>query len=116
MDKKTNITINEEVIAKIASVAALEVEGVASMSAGVPVTAKNILNRTGSLKSVAVDATGGVISMDVYVCIKESAHAKIVAEAVQSNVKEKVQNMTGSAVTKVNVYIADFAEDEPEAK
>ena len=30
------------------------------------------------------------------------------AEAVQSNIKEKVQTMTGAAVTKVNVIVADL--------
>ena len=113
-NKKHSLTINEEVIAKIASTAALEIEGVASMSASVPVTVKNMLNRVGALKNVAIDATGGVINLDVYIAIYESAHAKTVAEAVQANVKEKVQNMTGSAVTKVNVFVADFTEDKAE--
>ena len=37
-----------------------------------------------------------------------------VAEAVQQNVKEKIQTMTGTAVTRVNVNIEDldFAEAE----
>ena len=113
-NKKCNVTINEEVIAKIASTAALEIEGVASLSASVPVTVKNILNRVGALKNVAIDSTGGVINLDVYIAVYESAHAKTVGEAVQANVKEKVQNMTGSAVTKVNVFIADFVEDPKE--
>ena len=32
---------------------------------------------------------------------------KEVAQKVQANVKEKVQNMTGSAVSRVNVTVAD---------
>ena len=35
--------------------------------------------------------------------------AKEVAENVQKNVKEKLQNMTGSAITRVNVNVADIA-------
>ena len=37
-----------------------------------------------------------------------------VAEAVQAKIKDDIQNMTGSAVTKVNVVVADveFSEDE----
>lgn len=112
MNKNCDLKINEEVIAKIASMAALEIEGVDSMCEDVPVTVKNILNRVGALKSVSVGINGDVIYLDVYLCIKESANAKAVAEAVQVNVKEKVQNMTGSVVTKVNVFIADTAPDE----
>ena len=33
---------------------------------------------------------------------------KDIAEAVQRNVKEKLQNMIGSAVTNVNVYVSDI--------
>ena len=36
-----------------------------------------------------------------------------VAEAVQLNVKDKIQAMTGTAVTKVNVIVADIDIEEP---
>lgn len=112
INRNCDLKINEEVVAKIASMAALEIEGVDSLCENVPVTVKNILNRVGALKSVAVGLNGDAIYLDVYLCIKESANAKAVAEAVQVNVKEKVQNMIGSAVTSVNVFIADTAPDD----
>lgn len=107
-EKKSELTINEEVIAKMASIAATEIEGVVSMYDGVPVTVKNILNRVGPLKSVKVDTSDGIINLDVYIKVKENVKARDVAEAVQTNIKDKVQDMTGNAVTKVNVYVADI--------
>ena len=48
-----------------------------------------------------------------YIMEFKTAKAKEVAEAVQAGVKEKIQSMTGNAVTKVNVYVMDAIE-EPE--
>ena len=35
-------------------------------------------------------------------------------EAVQNNIKDKVQTMTGTAVTKVNVVVSDIDMKDPE--
>ena len=42
----------------------------------------------------------------------KDANARETAEAVQENVKEKVQTMTGNAISEVNVYIADVVIEE----
>ena len=44
----------------------------------------------------------------VYIIVAKEANVKQVAEKVQENVKDKVQTMTGTAVTKVNVTVADI--------
>ena len=44
----------------------------------------------------------------------KTADAKQVSEAVQAGVKEKVQSMTGNAVTKVNVNVVDVKFDDQE--
>ena len=41
---------------------------------------------------------------------------KDVAEKVQAHVKEKIQNMTGTAVTQVNVVVADIELEEKAAE
>ena len=107
------LAINNEVIARMVSVAALEVEGVAGMAAR-PASIKNIISLDKGTKSVRVNNAGGTISLDVYISVKDSVKLKDVAEAVQRNVKEKVQNMIGSAVTNVNVYVSDIQFTESE--
>lgn len=101
------LAINNEVIASMVSVAALEVEGVAGMASR-PASIKNIISKDRGSKSVRVNNIGGTISLDVYISVKDNVRLKDVAESVQKNVKEKVQNMIGSAVTNVNVYISDI--------
>ncbi len=107
------LAINNEVIARMVSVAALEVEGVAGMATR-PASIKNIVSRDKGSKSVRVNNASGTISLDVYISVKEGFRLKDVAESVQRNVKEKVQNMIGSAVTNVNVYVSDILFNEAE--
>ena len=52
------------------------------------------------------------MKINVYICVKKDALVKEVAEKVQENVKEKIQTMTGSAVTQVNVSVADVEIEE----
>lgn len=109
MDNKSNLTINVDVIASLASIAAKEVNGVASM-AGKTEAVKNVLNRGKLFKPVKVTEKNGAVCLDLYICIYDNVNAKDVAEEVQKNVKEKIQSMTGNAITKVNVTVADVKE------
>lgn len=111
----SGLEINTDVIEKMVSIAALEVEGAVSMS-NKTVDIKGIVNSGSALKPVKVAVRNGAIDIDVYICVKQSANVKTVAEAVQTNVKDKLQDMTGNAITRVNVHIADLAEEVAEAE
>ena len=101
------LAINSEVVAQIASMATLEIEGVAGMASR-PTNVKNIFNRPGAFKAIKVTVVDPVVNIDVYISVKDTARLKEVSEAVQRNVKEKVQTMTGNAVTRVNVFVANI--------
>lgn len=101
------LVITEDVIAKMASVAALEVAGVAGVVAK-PVDIKGVFAKNKTARAVRVTANENEIVIDIFIATKADAKITEVAEAVQSNVKNTVQNMTGSAVTKVNVHVADI--------
>ena len=65
------------------------------------------------VKAVKIESVNNALNITVFICVEADADVCAVAEAVQQNVKEKVQNLTGSAVTKVTVNVADvdFAEE-----
>ncbi len=114
MDRNDNsLTIDNEVVAKMAGMAALEIDGVAGL-AKLPSDVKTIVKTGEFTRSVKVDSTDGTINLEVFIKIFSNAKATEVAEAVQAKVKEDIQNMTGSAITKVDVVIADveFVEEE----
>ena len=107
MSKDTFLSINTDVVAKMAEIAAKEVEGVNSL-------AKRAIDLKGAVKNakpfsgVKVESINGALKISVYITVLEGAKAQEIAEQVQQNVKDKVQNMTGAAVTKVDVIVADI--------
>ncbi len=107
----SGLEINTDVIEKMVSMAALEVEGTASM-AKKAVDISGIVNTGSALKPVKVAVKNGAVDINVYICVKAGVNVKEVAENVQKNVKDKVQDMTGNAITRVNVHIADLVEEE----
>lgn len=110
MESKSNLTINAEVLENMATIAVKEVEGVAGL-AEKGVDLKNVINRGKIFKAVHVTEKNGAVALDIHIKVYQSANAKQVAENVQKNVKEKLQNMTGNAITRVDVTIADVAAD-----
>ena len=96
--------ISEEVIATIACNAALEVDGVAEMGQR-PINLRGVM-ASASSRSVAVSSNANDTVLDVYIRPVMTAHIPTVAEAVQTAVKNAVQSMTGSPVTKVNIHVA----------
>ena len=107
----SGLEINSDVIEKMVSMAALEVEGVASM-AKKAVDISGIVSSGSALKPVKVGVRNGAVDISVYICVEAGVKVKDVAENVQKNVKDKVQDMTGNAITRVNVHIADVVESE----
>ena len=113
MDNKTELSVSTEVLEKMAELAACEIDGVKGVSKKA-IDLKGALKTKSVVKGVKVESVNGAIDISVYICVDSNAKMREVAEAVQQNVKEKIQTMTGTAVTRVNVNIEDldFAEAE----
>lgn len=112
-NNKTELSVNTEVLEKMAEIAAKEVEGVAGLSKKA-IDLKGIVKTKNAFKGVKVENINGAIEISVYICLKQNTKARDVAEKVQSNIKDKIQTMTGNAVTQVNVNIADIDITEEE--
>ena len=113
INDKGNLVISDEVISSIAINAAKDVEGVSSFS-NRPVDVFSTIKK-GSLKvmsPVRISQNGEDINVSIYLNIQPNQKIKTVAQSVQQNVKESIQNMTGRLVSKVNVIIAGIDFDE----
>ncbi len=99
--------ISEEVIATIAANAALEVEGVAALAQR-PMHIRGMMSSSAT-RSIGVVSNANETSLDVYLQPTMTAHIPTLAEAVQTAVKNAVQSMTGSPVTRVNIHVARAA-------
>ena len=110
MSNYSGLSINIEVLEKMAAMAALETKGVVAM-APKKVDVANVLSRGSVLKPVHAEVKNGAVVIDLYISISKTGNAKQIAEEAQASVKEKLQNMTGNAVTRVNVYVMDAADE-----
>ena len=96
--------ISEDVIATIASTAALDVAGVAGMASR-PADIRGIIG-SGAAKSVRVINNENETVLEVYINLKLGARIPEVAGEVQHAVKVAVQSMTGKPVNKVHVHVS----------
>lgn len=116
MDKKTNRTgaslrISNDVLTKIAEVAATEIRGVASEGEHLVVSDKNIAQITGKIMTpspVKAVLKNDAVEVTVNIVVLQGFKAENVAQSVQESVKSAIQNMSGISVSKVNVKIADI--------
>ena len=113
MENKTELSVSTEVIEKMTEIAALEIEGVKGI-AKKAIDLKGAIKAKSVVKGVKVESINGAIGITVFICVESQAQMREIAEAVQKNVKDKIQTMIGTAVTTVNVNIedVDFEEEE----
>ena len=105
-DNQGEVIVADEVIAVIAGIAAMEVEGVASMAGN---ATRELISKIGIKtlsKGVAVDVIGDVATVDVTLNLKYGYNIVEVSGKVQEKVKAAVQNMTGLNVADVNIRVA----------
>lgn len=115
-ESKTDLNVSASVLEKMAQIAACEVEGVAGLSKKA-IDIKGTFKTKSVFKGAKAENINGAIEITVFICVNKNVDVRKVAEAVQTNVKDKIQTMTGTAVTKVNVSISDiYFEDEKPAE
>lgn len=100
------IIIMDEVIAIITGLAAMEVEGVASMAGN---ATRELISKLGikSLsKGVSVEVQENVVAVSAALNLKYGYNIKAVSAKVQEKVKVAIENMTGLTVADVNIRVA----------
>lgn len=101
------VSITEQVIASIAGMAALEIEGVTGLWGNVADRLKALLGdeRHGVLAHLSEE---GSVRLTLHVAIQYGYPIRAVASRLQRRVKEEVENMTGLRVSGVDVYVQDL--------
>jgi len=105
-DNLGNVKIAPQVIEVITKISSLEVDGVANISGGFAKELKEFLGRSKNLTSgIKVEVDDSDVTIDVSLILKYGYNLTEVAEKVQENIKNTVQNMTDLRVSAVNVHI-----------
>lgn len=102
-DEMGNIHISEEVLAVISAAAALEVEGVSSLTGGKDLT--ELLGRKNMAKGVRITVNGEAVTVELSLLIKYGSSILEVAEKVQEAVGAAVEATSGLNVEAVNVHV-----------
>ncbi len=114
-DNSYGLEINNDVVIKMASVATLEVEGVAGLVAKTT-NIKEVFAKENAARAIKVIRVNDAIALEIYISVYDGSDARFVAEQVQNNVKSKLQNMTGNVISRVNVTVADVVHGEEAAE
>lgn len=99
------VSIADDVVAMIASIAATEVEGVASMVGNIT---NELMSRVGMkklTKGVKVSVIEGKVNVDLAITIDYGYNIPETCQSVQSKVKIAIESMTGLDVDVVNIRI-----------
>jgi uncharacterized alkaline shock family protein YloU len=106
-------TVSPEVLTTISRLAALGVPGVSRLA---PVAGGvNRLFRRGTGDGVRIEAKDNIVSMEMYLVLKQDVNIREVSRNVQHNVARAVQEMVGMEVGEINIHIEDIDYEEDEA-
>ncbi|MDR1801314.1 MAG: Asp23/Gls24 family envelope stress response protein [Lachnospiraceae bacterium] len=111
-EKLGEVKISDEVVAIIAGLAAMEVDGVSSMAGN---ATRELIGKLGVKdlsKGVKIDILEGIVSVALTLNLKYGYTISDIAVKVQEKVKTSIENMTGMQVADVSVRIAGV--DVPE--
>lgn len=106
-------TIRDSVVAKIASIAAREVRGVADLGGTAESAIGGVMDRLRgdehSTAGVGVEVGERQAAVDIAMRVEYPARIQEVARSVRENVIDQVETMTGLDVVEVNVGVVDLA-------
>ena len=101
-----NIRIADDVVASIAGIAAIEVEGVSKLAGNISKELVGKLGKKNLANGVKIAINEGHVTVDISLELEYGNSIKTVSENVQTKVKQAVETMTGLTVSVVNVVIS----------
>lgn len=108
--ERGNTTVSDAVVAKVAGVAAQEVEKVqmgGGATAAVGGFLGSVTGSAGLTRGVSVEVGAEEAAVDLTLAIEYGAQIPQTAQAVRRNVINRVENLTGLRVTEVNITVTD---------
>lgn len=106
---KGNITIENEVIAKLAGIVAMDCYGVVGMAyRSKSDEFANLLKRDTLTKGIKISCTANKLSIDLHIIIEYGVNINVISDSIIKSVKYQVERITGLCVEKVNVYVEGF--------
>lgn len=100
------VQIADDVVAMIASLAAVEVDGVSAMAGNITNELMSKVGMKKLTKGVRVDVLDNNVTVDLTVTMEYGYNILATSQLVQNKVKSAIENMTGLTCSDVNIRIA----------
>ena len=103
------VTVDEDVIVKVAGYAALECYGIVGMAAKRSTDGiVQLMGRENLGRGVRIQAMDDSVIVDLYIIVEYGITISAVAASIIETVKYKVEHLTGITVGRVNVCVEDI--------
>ncbi|SFD70154.1 Uncharacterized conserved protein YloU, alkaline shock protein (Asp23) family [Bacillus sp. OV194] len=99
------VEISPEVIEVIASIAASDVEGVASMRGNFATGVAERFGKKSHSKGVKVELGEEGIAISVYVIMNYGVSIPEVAQNIQDHIRQGLKNMTALEASEINIFV-----------
>lgn len=99
------VEIAPDVLEVIASNATSEIAGVSSMRGNFATDVAERLGKKAYSKGIKVELTEDAVLIDVFIVMEYGYSIPKVAEKIQLNIRQTIENMTGIHTKEVNVHI-----------
>ncbi len=108
------VTFSNEVLASMVGIAAADIPGVVGMSGGLKDGIVDLLGKKNFTKGIKVEMIDGKVKATVAIVVEYGTKIQDVCAALQKNVKQSIENMTGLEVDSVNVSVEGIKiKDQP---
>ncbi len=100
------ITIDNEVIVRIAGLAAMDCYGIVGMAAkNVKDGLVQLLKRESLTKGITFSYNEDAVIIDLHIIVEYGTNISAIADTLISTVKYKVEEYTGINVEKINIFV-----------
>ncbi len=106
LNENGNITIDDQVFATLAGLAAMECYGVVGMAArNATQGIFELLRREQLTKGIRITTSDDKISIDLYIVLQYGVKISTVADNIISRIKYSVETFSGVSVENVNIFV-----------
>ncbi len=106
------ITIDNEVIARVAGLAASECYGGVCMSIKiVTVVIVHLLKKDSLTKGISLQIDDAGIKIELHIIVEYGTNIPAIAETISSTVKYKVEEAAELSVSKINIFVEGIRVD-----
>lgn len=108
-----NITIDNEVITRIAGLAAMDCYGIVGMAIkNVKDGFVQLLKKESLTKGIKLAINGNKLSLDFHIIVEYGTNISAIADNLISTVKYKIEDSIGLEIEKINIFVEGVRVDK----